>query len=309
MNLVETTAESMPMVSGLDFDELRSLGKIAFYEGRTQEASELFEHALEIARREGDPLRLDRAVCNRAAVRIIQGETVAVVPELRDVLNHHSDSSNSRLAAYSLSLAYEQKKDFKKGVFYSRISLNYSRLLQKEKGILSSLNQLGNCLLGDCLFDEATDCYNEALEILGEKDGFHYWTLLLNLGYAKVVLGKPEEGLRLLLGSLRGLRREQAIENTMVAHTDLSYAYLEIGRFRYAMKHALAGLEMAEKLGYPDVQRNAMYLLGQSYREIGRTSDAASTFQRLQQEFFPDSPAVAQFLLAVDVKSMINLRA
>ena len=309
MSSTEATAEAVSALPAHDYEELRSLGKIAFYEGRTQEAFVLFDQALGIARQQGDPLRLDRAVCNRAAVRIIQGETVAVVPELRDVLNHHSDSANSRLASYSLSLAYEQKKDFKKGIFYSRIALNYSRLLQRKKWILSSLNQLGNCLLGESYFVEATDCYNEALGLLEEKDGFHYWAILENLGYAKVVLGEPEEGLRLLVRSLRGLRHEQAVENTMVAHLDLSYGYLEVHRPRYAMKHAMAGLEAAERLGYPDVKRNAMYLLGQSYQEIGRSADAAGVFESLQQEFFPASPAVAHFLMAVDVKRMINLRA
>jgi tetratricopeptide (TPR) repeat protein len=310
MSSLESIQRAVVDRTGPCFDDLWFEGKTALRQGRIEEARGFFDTALEFARREGDPVHEDRAVCSRAAVRIVLGETMEVVPELRDVLNHHSNAENSRLAAYSLSLAYEQKRDFKKGIFYARVALNYSRLLQRKKWILSSLNQLGNCLMGESFFDEATACYNEALEIVGEETSFHRWAILENLGYAKVLLGKPREGLGMLLRSLRGLLREQAAtENAMVAHTDLSYAYLEVGRPRYAMKHAMAGMEAAERLGYPDVKRNAMYLLGQSYQEFGRSGDAAGVFEALQREFFPDSPAVAQFLMAVDVKSMINLRA
>lgn len=293
----------------LSYDELRSLAKTAFREGRVEEALGLFDQALDAARAEGDALRVDRAVCNRAAVRVILGETLEVVPELRTILNHHADAENSRLAAYSLSLAYEQQKDFKKGIFYARVALNYSRLLQRNKWILSSLNQLGNCLMGESLFDDAVACYREALDLIGDQRDFHHWAVLENLGYARVVLGSPKEGLGMLLASLRGLRREGAFENVMVAHLDLSYAYLEIGRPRYALKHAAASLALADRYGYTDVQRNALYLLGQSSQECGSSAEAAEYFHRLQQKFFPSSPAVSQFLMAVDVRGMINLRA
>jgi tetratricopeptide (TPR) repeat protein len=291
------------------YDELRARAEATFHEGQTVRAYELFDQALTCAQELGDPIRVDRAVCSRAAVRVILGETLEVVPELRSVLNHHADLENSRLAAYNLSMAYEQKKDFKKGVFYARTAVNYSRLLERQKWIASSLNQLGNCLLGESLFEEAIRCFDEALTLLPEPHGFYHWAILENLGYAETSLGNARKGAKILLRALRGLKTEDAVENVMVAHADLSYTYLELKRPRWALKHAVRALRMAEAQGYEAVRRNALYLLGQSCQEIGDSGRAAGFFVRLQQEFFPSSPEISQFLMAVDVRGMINLRA
>ncbi len=291
------------------YEALYEQGQLAFQQGNVEHAYEVLDQALELARRAGDRVLIDRAICNRAAVAIVLGSTVEVISELRGVLNHHTDPIASRLASYNLSLAYEQKKDFKKGAFYARIAHNLSCELDRADWKASSLNQLGNCQLGDCLFEDAGSNFAQALALLPPEATISRLGILGNLGYCHVLQGRKQEGLRLLYESLRGLRRAQGFESLMIAHLDLSYALLEIDRPSHALKHAQKGLELADLHGYPDVKRNALYLVGQAFQQSGSAERAAGTFQRLQTEFFPASPEVSRFLMAVDVRPMINLRA
>ncbi|MCH9649105.1 MAG: tetratricopeptide repeat protein [Deltaproteobacteria bacterium] len=288
---------------------LRDRGEAALQAGRPEEAYALFDASLRKANALEDPILVDRAVCNRAAARIVLGKVEAVVPELRTVLNHHADATNSRLAAYNLGRSYEQKKDFKKGAFYARTALNYSQQLERSDWIASSLNLLGICLLGDSLFEEASECFQEALDLLEASQRDRYFTILDNLGYCDLILGRKRRGLERLYRSLRGLRRISSYENRMVCRLHLTFALLDLGHYRLAERHATAALSLAELAVHQEGKKNALYLLGQAYRLGDQPEKAATFFSQLQQEFFPSFPEVSKFLMVVDVLPMINLRA
>jgi hypothetical protein len=50
-------------------------------------------------------------------------------------------------------------------------------------------------------------------------------------------------------------------------------------------------------------------LLGEAYNELGCHSTARDYFTRLQKRFYPDAVHVPELLMAVDVRSLINLKA
>lgn len=295
--------------SEASFEELRETGRRAVDAGRLREAFEIFDEALRLARAEGDQERIDLAFCNRSAVGITLGQGDAELAGLRTILLRNAYPESCFAAAYNLSRHYELTKGFKKGLFYGRVARDRARLLQRDDYLAKSYNQIGNCLLAESYFEVAATEYGSALGLLAEGDSVERATVLINLGYCRTMLGDLSEGFRLAFRSLRSLRRLGAHLYEAWPHLDLCYAYLETGRLERARRHGRQALAFAEKTGHPDLIKNALFLLGEVEQADGRSDVAYACFQRLQTEFYPESPRLASMMLAVDMRRMINLRA
>jgi len=291
------------------YDELREAGRRAIEAGQLEDAFELLDQALTLARSESDESRADLAFCNRAAVAITLGRGDAELPGLREVLMRNADPANGFAAAYNLSHAHELDKSFKKGLFYARIAHDRAETVENAEHLAKSHNQIGNCLLAESYFDDAAAQYRKALELLDESAEIERATVRTNLGYCRMMQGKIRRGFRLSFTALRTLRRHDAPVYEAWPHLDLTYAYLEIGRPERARRHGERALALGEETGYRDVVKNALFLLGEAEQACERSDLAYEHFQRLQREFYPDSPRAASLMLAVDTRRLINLRA
>ena len=141
--------------------------------------------------------------------------------------------------------------------------------------------------------------------------GLADWQLicLANLGYCEVVRNRRREGLRLLYRVLRAARRGSLPRLEMIARLDLCFAHLENGSLGRAGRHGARGWALAEEIGEVDWIKNALYLLGEVAVLEGRSDEAHERFTELQRRFYPGQPYLPDFLVGVDVRSMINLRA
>ncbi len=296
-----------------DFEQLQARGQAAFEEGRIADAIQILEQALEQARSRGDQRQIDRAFCNLTSVRIALGEgaplDAATSNRLREILMANEDLTNSWLAAYNLGRSFEYKKENRKGLFYARIALDRAEHLARRDWISASHNQIGNFLLAESFFEQAADEYDQALQGYPAASEGRRALVLGNLGYCNVARGLVRPGLDLLYRSLRVLRRVGREADLAVAHNDLCYAHLELGRVRDAMRHAAKAVALAERCQADDVLKNALFLMGTAVNQSGQAATAAGYFQRLQQSYYPESPFVAELLMHVDVRRMINLRA
>lgn len=298
-----------PAFSTSSFNKLRDAGRQAVETGRLREALAIFDEALRSARREGDPERIDLAFCNRSAVAIALGQGDDELAGLRAILMRNAHPETCFAAAYNLSHAQELKKSFKKALFYARIARDHASLGERPAVLAKSHNQIGNCLLAESYFDAAAAEYKHALGLLGHEPSLERALVLVNLGYCQSMLGEVREGFRLAFASLRWLRQLGAHLYEAWPHLDLCYAYLEIGRLAHARKHGKQALALAEEMGYRDLEKNALFLLGEVEQADGRSAVAYGYFERLQADFYPDSPRLASLMLAVDMRQMINLRA
>lgn len=295
------------------FEELRQLGLATFAAGRIEESVAVLARALESAETTGVQRLVDLAACNLASAEISLGHpeplSAASMARLREILMRNDDSANSFLAAYNLARAYEYKKEVRKGLFYARIALDRARLSERAEWIAAGHNQIGNFLLAQSFFDQAVTEYGEALFLLPETATERELLVQINLGYAALVLGDRPRAFELLYASLRRLNRLGLKRGQMIAHIDLCYAHLEATRYRDAVRNGLRGLALAQELGEVDSQKNALYLLGQACNLEGNEDAARTYFSHLQEQFYPQTRGIADFLLAVDVRKMINLRA
>ena len=292
------------------FSLLRRKARQAYRQGRLGEALAHYEEALAWANLHGTVDDKDRAVCGRASVAIELGSgTDAVLGELRAILMRSGCEENCFLAANNIGRLYELRRLPRKSEFYARIARDRAAALGSREWLASAHNLLGNAFLAESRGDEARFEYCAALELIPAT--MNTWRALVeqNLGYAFVVSGELQLGFRLLHRSLRTLRRNGAERYTSSVHVDLAFAHLEANRPVSALRHAQRAATAAERDGDRDLLKNALYLLGHAANQLQHSAAARSTFVRLQREFFPGSQNLADFLLAVDVRQLVSLRA
>ena len=129
------------------------------------------------------------------------------------------------------------------------------------------------------------------------------------MGYCRVLEARFDEAFTLLYQSLRTLRRHGAWGYCTSTHLDLCFAHLENGRLRHARRHGEQALALALRFEDDDSVRNALYLLGEVANQDGDEAAAFAAFEQLQQRFYPEDPNILHLLMAVDMRSMVNLRA
>lgn len=311
-----------------DYAELRDRGYACAKNGQLEKAHALFLQALDAAQGCGTTLE-DRAFCNLAAIEIeLRKPFDPLIPRLREVLVRGAYGESARLAAYHLARIYDLRKEHKKGLFYARVARERAEQLKRSDWISSSHNQVGNLLMADSRFDEAASEFERALcfldseesrclispeisaEMSRESTDDSLRALILdNLAYCRFVEGDTREGFSLAFRSLRLLRRNQARWWESLPHLTLCHGYLEIERVRPAIRHGIKALALADEVGDPDAQKNALFLMGEACNMAGNTAAAFEYFSELQEKHYPDHSFLPDFLLAVDVRQLVNLKA
>ena len=302
-----------PMGSGAawrgDYDDLRQRAEQAKEAGQLEEALRWYAESLVAARRSGDDELIDRATCNEAAVAIALGEIDTRIPPMREILMRNGSPTNCYLAAYNIARAYELRKEPKKGLFYARLARERAEQVGHPQRRGAAYNQMGNALLAESMFDEAAASYRRALAIVPEELADWRLLCLANLGYCEIALGRPRVGVSRLYRALRAALRGASRRVEMMVRLDLCYALMELDHLRAAERHARRAYPLVEEIGEVGEVKNCLYLLGQVAVLQERLEEAGHWFELLQRRFYPDQPRLADFLIGVDVRKMINLRA
>ena len=293
----------------LGFEELKQEWHQAVQAGRFEEALEILDRVLPWALEQEDSRLIDFVICDRAAVAIELGRGAAEIPRLREILVRNADATNCRMAAYDIARFYELKRDYKKALFYARIARDRSEVLGRRDWLASSCNLMGNTLLAESLVPQATEQYERALSLTPDEPSVARGMILDNLGYCRILEGKHDDAYRLLYQSLRLFRRLGLEIYEIPPRLDLCFLHIETGRYGHALRQGERALELAERLGEADFLKNALYLVGEVENLRGNLDAARARFRRLQQEFFPDASYLPGFLLAVDVRKLVNLHA
>ena len=288
------------------YEELQRSAREAVAAGHVLRGFELHDHAYQWAQEHGDQLLRDQAFCSRSALSIELFSVDEPLPELRSILMRNQDSWSCRLAAYTIARIYDMKRCYKKGLFYARIARDLSYQMGLDEWIASSHNLMGNLLLAESFFEEAAAEYHKGLSLLDSSETVQYALILENLGYCHAVQGKLDESFPLLFESLRSLRRQGVRSYQAHPHLSLCYAYIEIGKYEAALRHGASALALQEDR---ETHKNALYLLGEAANLVGDADRARDFLLKLQQEHYPDSPHIVDFLLRVGVRQFINLKA
>jgi tetratricopeptide (TPR) repeat protein len=295
--------------SHAEFEDLNRRGHEAAESGRLEEAFAIFDEMLALSQARQTAELIDLALCNRAAVAVVLGRGEAELPRLRRILVGSADPVSCRLAAYNIARHYELTRSYKKAFFYARIARERAEQQGRQDWVASSHNLIGNILLAESFVDKAAREYEKALALMPAEPSVWRARVLDNLGYCRILQSRYPEGYPLLYASLAALRRLGAERYLISTHLDLCFAHLETGRYRHARRHGATALRLAERLRETDAVKNALYLLGEAANLSGDIIGACGFFNRLQREFFPEVNYLPGFLLAVDVRKLVNLHA
>jgi len=291
------------------YERLKEEAWAAILNGQLRHSLDLYDQALAWARSHGEPWQVDRTLCSRASVLVELGQGQAVHQDLRRLLLASSDADSRFLAPYTLARAYEAEKDIEKALFYARIAHRQACEQKNGEWISSSHNQLGNLMIAHSQFDGALQEFRQALEAVPATPNLRRALALDNLGYCHVVQGRYKQGFRAHVEALRIIRRVGARAWEPVVEVSLCFAYLEIGRYRHAIRHALKALHLAEETDNAEMTKNSLFLLGEAFKLAGDPLAARRHFLRLQEEFYPGAEGVTDLLLLLNVKRLINIKA
>lgn len=293
--------------SSQSLESLRASAREEANLGHFQTALALNEEVIARAQAHGDQEALDMARCNRGGLLIIQDRGGEAAGELRQILLRSTVPANCFLAAFNLSRLHELQRQTDRSLFYARLALGHAKAAHRRDFLILGYNQIGNLQLIDCRFEPACESYQEALRLSAAASPERALTLS-NLGYCRTVLGRHREAFGQLFASLRLMRRLRS-DWEMLPRMGLSYAYLDLRKPHHARKHASRALRLADTANNREHIMNSLYLLGESEKLLGDELAAYEHFHRLQRDFYPEQPFVADFLMATDIRQLINLMA
>ncbi len=257
----------------------------------------------------GDAVLWDRGFCNACALTIESGSPVEGLAELREIVLRTTDLENGFLASYNAARAYDLRGDQNRALFYVNIAKDRCGRLGRREWMAWAHNQAGNLHLTKSEIEEACVEYRTALALMPHDSALQRAQVLDNLGYCRLIQGRRTEGFGLIFGGLRTLRRLGLEREQAPLHLSLCYGYLEVPRLQRALSHGLRALDIAERHGQVESLKNAYYLVGETYSQLGDEAAALACFRELQTRYFPQTPHIPELLLAVDVRPLLNLKA
>jgi tetratricopeptide (TPR) repeat protein len=291
------------------FAALREQAREASRHGRLEGALALCEEAVRWTESHGEQADRDLALCNRSAILISCERTEGVGGQLRRILMASAVPRTRFLAAFNLTRLHQLQREVERGLFYGGLALELAGRLEPEGYLAKVHHQVGNLLLIDCRFDEACGSFEQALSYEEVEGDTERAIMLTSVGYCYVILGRHRQGFVKLFEGLRLMRRKEAGTWKMLPHLGLSYAYLDIRKLELARRHARRALDYAEVAMNRDHTMNSLYLLGEAEKLCGHELAAFECFNRLQRDFYPEQPYIAEFLMTTDVRSLIHLMA
>lgn len=277
--------------------------------GRLQQAHRDFTMAERLAAKAQDAALADRAMVFRIAVEVELGSIHGRAALLQQVLLRNHDPEVCFFAAYNTARCYDLERAWDKALFYARVARKWSRQTERVDCMAMTHNLFGNLLLAESQFGEARDEYDVALKLMPLGPSLQRALVLDNLGYCHIVLGDFAAGFSLLYESLRMLIHLEEPSRCQRPRLSLCFAYLEIGRYGHAIRQGSKALGEAHSAADETSIKNALYLLGQAHNLDGDEAAARRYFSELQETFYPHDGHIPDFLLAIDVRRILHLKA
>ncbi|HEX6177334.1 MAG TPA: tetratricopeptide repeat protein [Thermoanaerobaculia bacterium] len=285
-------------------EELRQQALLCVRRNELDRALALYDEALAIA--ENDELR-ELLTINKADVLIALEQTTGEVQKLPAIVMRRRNPHHTFLAAYALTYKHRLQNDVKRGIFYAQIALDTAVEASEPLWELGAHNELGSLYEIDGDFAKAITAFNQALQLVGhvadeQEQSLSRGAALQNLGASKMLNGEVPEGVALIHDALPLI---VSPSSRAEAYIDLCYGYIELDRLEEARSWGEQGLELASENRQI---RNAHYLLAEAAYKSGHLEVAEFHYDKLAT-FYPNFRHLKHLLMAVDLRSMVNLKA
>lgn len=288
MNRPETLRQAaLAKVRNEEYDEAIALYDEALTEATDDEARELL-------------------TINKADALIAIERGGPEVQQLPMILMRRRNHHHTFLAAYALMYKHRLQNESKRGIFYGQVALDAADAASEPMWKLGALNELGIIYEADSQFENAIDCFSQALALIDavsdrDDQSFGRVAIVQNLAYSKLQVGQFEEAIAMIHGILDKIQVPSTVADS---NLDLCYGYLELKDFVRARQYGEIGLANAAEQRQI---RNAHYLLGEVAYKSGDLETADYHFEELAR-FYPQFRNLKSVLFSIDLRSMVNFR-
>ena len=294
------------------FEELKSRGEQAVDAGQLEEARGPLRSGPHLGPRARRAPQVDLGICNRAAVAIELGRGDGELPRLREILVRNGDPVNCQLAAYNISRYYELTKNYKKCAVLRPHRPRRAGVLGRRDWLASSHNLIGNTLLAESFIDEACREYEKALELMRRRSrpsgAARSSTTSATAASCRGATTRATACSTRACASLK--RCGAAAVRDLRPPRPLLRPSRDRAAFASPSGTARAALALAETMERSGRRsRTPSTCSARSPNLSGDVEAARGYFGRLQRDFFPDAGYLPEFLLAVDVRKLVNLHA
>jgi tetratricopeptide (TPR) repeat protein len=284
-------------------EQLRREGMTKLRVNALEEAIHLFDEA---SAHTADSEMLELIGINKSRALIQMGVAGPEVQKLPQIIMRRANPRHVSLAAFSLQYKFRIEGDYSRAAMYGRIALDAANEIGEQSWVAAILLELGNIAIFDSRNKEAISHYEDALGMIDVVSDPELTRAIIyqNLGYCRMLEDDVDGGLSLIHEAI-GLMIASGAEGYLAeSYIDLCFGYLENESLDKAREFGTLGLELATE----DRQvRNAHYLLGEVAYKSGDTVGAQRHFGHLSR-FYPDFPHLTDLLLAIDLRSMVNLK-
>ena len=244
----------------------------------------------------------------QAEEQISAGQYDEAIATYETILLEHDPQNAAAKTGYTKALIQQAQNEFFPSSQYKEAIDNYQKILaefdqnnsQAKSGLAQTYVQMGNAHLDENQFDEATESYRQALEILPQNIDAHrglgqsylnqeIWESAIS-EYEVIIQQYPDNGEdRLELGKAYYQMEdfEQAKEQFLKINdvdVDGAEVHLWLGRTYYNLDdfdQAVTALEQSLELNADGTISETLYLLGVSYAKTGAYETAEDTLKQL----------------------------
>ena len=278
--------------------------------GELREAQASFEAALQQAGWLGDPRLQHEAQANLSMVSLQLGEDRKAEAGLREILLNSRNPRTLFGAAYNLAVSLRKQGKYERARFYAGKAMESAGRVRDASNRAGCHNLLGNILMNESRLDEALVEYRRSLRIRRRQKGDHRFSIAIlreNIGYTYLLKRQFRRGASMIARALTIASEAGARRLVAESYQDLCYAWMQMGHYRSATSFGEKALEIACESGYPDVEKNCYYLLGETAHLAGRSEERDRHFGSLQR-LHPELPFLREFLMAFDLSDIITLK-
>lgn len=165
--------------------------------------------------------------------------------------------------------------------FFAEKALEISKSMGYDKGIIRSLNGLGNFYERKTDFTKALELYEEALDLAKKNDDVEGFAILYNnMGLIYIKQGKYEEALPFMIEALKAEEALGNDEGIAQTYNNIGVVYYYQQNFDKATSYFEKSIEIKEKMGDKAGVIQAVNNLGAIYDYLKKHDNAIAQYQK-----------------------------
>ncbi|MEH2310182.1 MAG: tetratricopeptide repeat protein [Nostoc sp.] len=263
---------------------LTNLGNAYNYLGQYQQAIELLQQSLDIAREIGDRNSEGLSLMNLGNAYNDLGQyqqAIELLQQSLDIAREIGDRNSEGKSLANLGNVHNDLGQYQQAIELLQQSLDIAREIGDRNSEGKSLANLGNAYNDLGQYQQAIDFLHQSLDIAREiGDRYAEGLSLMNLGNAYLSLGQYQQAIAFYQQSLDIAKEIGDRYAEGLSLMNLGNAYLSLGQYQQAIDFYQQSLDIAREIGDRNSEGKSLMNLGIAYLSLGQYQHAIEFLQQ-----------------------------